>query len=222
MSIYRLIFNSPSIKSMNCKRKSEGGEGMNKKIGFIAIILLALPILSAIPVQAGKGQDKLSFELQIAGVPDNNQENFKRWEPGINVQVRGRNFFITHPEDTFVLIDEGGPNEALIEGDRINYYAEMYTKNHPEKGFYVIQVREVVSIYETNAKENLMGTLEIVALGKTKGDHGPATSFVGHGTGGLKGVKVSGNSEPATVTMPPPVLIVQLNRVGTVMGWPTT
>jgi len=192
---------------------------MNKKIGVIAFLLLALPILTAIPVQAGKGQEKLSFELQIAGVPD--YDTGDEWDAGINVQVRGRIFIITHPEDTFVLIDEGGANEELIEGDRIEYYGEMYTKNHPEKGFYCIQVREIIYIYETSDKETLSGTLEIVALGKTKGEHGPSTNFVGHGTMAFKGVNIVGNSEPATVTLPPPELIVQLNRVGTVMGWST-
>ena len=193
---------------------------MNKKILGIALTIFFLAMLAA-PAMAGKGQEKLSFELQIAGVPDMDAENYKTWEPGINVQVRGRNFFVTHPELTFVLIDEDGPNEEIIEGTRIDYYAEMYTKSHPDKGFYVIMVREVVSIYATSDKENLLGTLEIVSLGKTKGNHGPATSFVGHGTGEFKGVKVNGNSEPATVTLPPPELIVQLNRVGTVMGWST-
>ena len=192
---------------------------MNKKILGIVFSTVMLAILIA-PVIAGKGQEKLSFELQIAGVTEPLSEEWKRWEPGINIQVRGREFFITHPELTFVLIDEGGPNEELIEGDRIDYYAELCTKNHPEKGFYIIQVREVITIYATSDKITEVGTLEIVALGKTKGDHGPATSFVGKGTGAYEGVIVSGNSEPATVTLPPPELIVQLNRVGTVMGWP--
>ena len=193
---------------------------VKKKVLVFALAFVILAVL-ATPVMAGKGQEKLSFELQIAGVTEPLSENFKRWEPGINVQVRGRDFLITHPEDTFVLIDEGGANEDLIEGDCITYYGELYTKNHPEKGFYCIQVREIIEIYETSDKEVLRGTLEIKALGKTKGDHGPATNFVGHGTGEFKGVNIVGNSEPATITPPPPELIVQLNRVGTVMGWPT-
>jgi hypothetical protein len=193
---------------------------MNKKIGFVILLLLGLPILTAIPVQADAGQKKLSFELQFAGAPVPGSED-KYLEPGINIQVRGRDFFVTHPEDTFILIDEGGANEELIEGDCIEYYGEMYTKNHPEKGFYCIIVKEIVEIYETPDKLNLRGTLEITALGKTKGDHGPSTNFAGRGTMEFKGVSVMGNSEPATVTLPPPELIVQLRRVGTVINWPT-
>lgn len=195
---------------------------MNKKVLVFAVALMAVAML-ATPIigtaMAGKGQEKLSFELQITGVPD--ATTGKTWDAGNNVQVRGRIYIITHPEDTFVLIDEGGANEELIEGDCIDYYAEMYTKNHPEKGWYCIQVREIISIYETSDKETLRGTLETVALGKTKGDEGPATNFVGHGTMEFKGVNIVGNTEPATITLPPPELIVQLNRVGTVMGWPT-
>jgi hypothetical protein len=191
---------------------------MKKKFGLMIFLLLALPILSAIPVQAGT--NKLSFELQFAGVPIPGSED-AYWEPGINIRVRGRDFIVTHPEDTFILIDEGGPNEELITGDCIEYFADLYTKNHPEKGFYCILVKEIVEIYETPDKLNLRGTLEITALGKTKDDHGPSTTFAGRGTMEFKGVSVSGKSEPALVTLPPPELIVQLNRVGTVRNWPT-
>ena len=182
------------------------------------VAMLITPLIGT--VIAGKGQEKMSFELQIAGAPD--METGKSWDAGNNVQVRGRIYILAHPEDTFILIDVGGANQELIQGDCLDYYGEMYTKNHAEKGWYVTQVREVISIYETSAKENLRGTLEIKALGNTHGDNGPATNFVGHGTMEFEGVTVMGNTEPALITLPPPELIVQLNRVGTVMGWPTT
>ena len=89
---------------------------MNKKITYLAVVLIVAVML--IPtigiVAAGKGQEKLSFELQIAGVPDPETENYKSWEPGINTQGRGRNFFITHPELTFILIDENSKIKSQL------------------------------------------------------------------------------------------------------------
>ena len=115
-------------------------------------------------------------------------------------------------------------SELVDEAESLNLnYEQDKKKAINEKRFLELEspFNKIIEIYETSDKEVLRGTLEIKALGKTKGDHGPATNFVGHGTGEFKGVNIVGNSEPATITPPPPELIVQLNRVGTVMGWPT-
>lgn len=194
---------------------------MSKKILGIIVSIAMLAMLIA-PVMAGKGQEKLSFELQIFGAPD--ATSGIMWEAGINVQIRNRDYYIA-PEvgETFILIDEGGANEELISDDYLDYEAKMYVKSHPEKGFYVIIVPEIVYIYADTDKQTLRGTLELVSLGKTKEPFGPATSFVGHGTGEFDGVMVKGNTE-AGLVIPgnpnPPFVYVQLNRVGTVMGWP--
>ena len=180
---------------------------MNKKIAGISVILLAAVMLITpmVGTAAAAPKTKLSFQLYLAGFPDPNPDGPK--VAGGNNIVRGNEFAVDPA--TFVLIDEGGPNEDLIESDFLEYSSDLNYQEHKNGHFNVI-VREIISIYSSteHTPANLKGTLEIKALGTNKA--GSGGTFVGFGTGDYEGVKILGTSAPL---VPPPPYIL-LDRTG--------
>ena len=190
---------------------------MNRKILLtvlaLSAIMLATPLAGT--VAAGMGQSKLSFQFFLQGLPIPGETK----EADGNLIQRGWGF--ESLGDTFVLVDEGGADEELIEADYLDYEAIMDFQNHVEKGFLNVQVRETIYIYSDTEKQNLRGTLEIMALGTNKPENGG--TFVGFSTGEFEGAKMLGTSAPLVAVggnPNPPYYYLQLDRTGTVMGWP--
>lgn len=179
----------------------------------LSAIMLATPLAGT--VAAGMGQSKLSFQFFLQGLPIPGETK----EADGNLIQRGWGF--ESLGDTFVLVDEGGADEELIEADYLDYEAIMDFQNHVEKGFLNVQVRETIYIYSDTEKQNLRGTLEIMALGTNKPENGG--TFVGFSTGEFEGAKMLGTSAPLVAVggnPNPPYYYLQLDRTGTVMGWP--
>jgi hypothetical protein len=188
---------------------------LNKKILGLAVTILTLAMLVA-PAMAGKGQEKQDFELLFQGLPAGGYR-----EAGNNRIYIDRTFWVGG--DMHVKI-----GSDTIDGEYLEYAATMATVAHldefDETRFAHVQVRETISIYnsETHIPANLLGTLEILALGDNKAGNG--ASFIGYGTGDFEGVKIEGTSLPYSIipdVTSPAGFWVQLIRQGTVMGWPT-
>jgi len=179
----------------------------------LSAIMLATPLAGT--VAAGMGQSKLSFQFFLQGLPIPGETK----EADGNLIQRGWGF--ESLGGTFVLVDEGGADEELIEADYLDYEAIMDFQNHVEKGFLNVQVRETIYIYSDTEKQNLRGTLEIMALGTNKPENGG--TFMGFSTGEFEGAKMLGTSAPLVAVggnPNPPYYYLQLDRTGTVMGWP--
>ncbi len=187
---------------------------MNKKVLMLTITLLAVAML-ATPmvgmVQAGKGQEKLDFKLHLEG-------GFvmfdwdKAWYAGETLHIRGWNWEVALAGDFYIEIGVGGIVE-IIPKEELSYDASMDYNRNVKQGFYVVTIREIITIYTDDTKTTPRGTLEIFNTGDNPAGKGHI--FVGHGTDEFEGVKVSGKS---TRVPGPPATI---DRVGTVMGWPT-
>lgn len=182
---------------------------MKKKMLFIFFMLLAIPVFTAIPVFAGKGQDRLDFKVVFQGLPEGAEVK----TAGGNTIYRNGDFVILG--DFFVQIGEDGAVEDITK-DCLQYEANMNWQTHtkPDSFFNVI-VTETLYIYTDSSQLTLRGTLEMKAIGTNKA--GTGGTFVGFGTGEFEGAKIIGVS-----TGPTPVTSgLQLIREGTVMGWPT-
>jgi len=192
---------------------------VNRKIKVFAIALMAAAMLATPLVGLAQAeQTKLGFHLRLTGFLDGTWD--KSWESGINIHRRDAGFVMLG--EFFIIINEGEADEQTIEAQFMEYEASMDVQQHPEKGFYCINVREVIYIYSsdtTHDETTLMGTLEIMALGSNKAGNGG--TFVGFGTGEFEGVKVQGTSV-TTVVAPAPTPVgymLQLDRTGIVTGW---
>lgn len=165
---------------------------MNKKILVLAFMMIAIPIITAIPVYAGKGQEKLDFELIITGdatAPE------RVWTKGGITHLKGLGFITTG--DYYVMVDN-------VKYYPIDYTASINYEVNSKTGQVIIHVKETI-IFDD-------GAIEITV--KDSGPMGgPFTgTFVGIGKDSLNGVTVHGTTEG------PPGLFA---RSGTVMGWPT-
>ena len=192
---------------------------MKKKMfGIVVVIVIAL-MLSAIPVYAGKGQNKTSFELLIQGLPTG--APFK--EAGGNTHFRDDPFVIL--AEMYVHIGDSGAVEDLTK-DYLEYDGAITFVSHTKpETFYTVLGIETILIYNDDTvhdETTLRGTLELKAIGDNRGGHG--ANFVGFGTGEFEGVKIQGTSAPLTAVPGnpnEPFYYLQLTRTGTVMGWPT-
>jgi len=188
---------------------------VNKKVSGLALVSIFLVMLATPLVGtaiAGKGQEKLDFRFHLDGAPVPMSFD-KIWVVGNEdsiVQIRGLNW----AGEFFIEIGTGGSVET-IDNDYLDYQASMDLMMNNKQGFFVITVREVISIYSSDTlhdETTLRGTLEIQAQGYNPA--GTGANFVGFGTGDFEGVKVSG----VTTALIPGAI---MDRVGTVMGWPT-
>ena len=186
---------------------TRGGEKVNRKILLTVLVLTA--ILMATPyvgmARAGKGEEKLYFKLYFVGQPDQTTGEI-RWtpDPVTGPMKHGRDVEWDSTQVLQVKIGSKpyGPPEisydCVIDAD----YNVVTFVGHQ-------RVRETITFYDGS---EIMGTIEILTIGKL-GEEGVV--FTGHGTGGLKGVKVGGTTW--AVVLPP----LAVTREGTIMGWPS-
>jgi hypothetical protein len=176
---------------------------VNKKALIIILTLLALPILTIMPVEAGKGQEKLYYEANVV-------------IPGyIPVNVR-----TVPPETTqanVVFMTASGTATAFT----LQIGSEVFYPNHLAEIQVILNVAQnlvLLKISETYSFDDVDGTLEISATGRINNYGAPDAmsdvTVVGHGTGYFKGVKISahGGNEPGDFT--------HKIHIGTIMGWP--
>jgi len=181
---------------------------------IVTIVTLAMVLTPMVGmVQAGKGQESLSFKLYYTGAA----VTAETWEAGNNVHHRDRPWLLAGDDDDF-FIEIGG--EDRITGERLSLDVSMDTAIHNAHGekarFTCNAVIDTITIYDVD-EVTVMGTLEI------RGHNNPTgkpQSCVGFGSGEFEGVKIKGTSTP-TVLQRPPNLLVEIVREGTVMGWPT-
>jgi len=184
---------------------------VNKKVLVFAVALMAVAVL-ATPiigtVMAGKGQEKLDFLLHMVGTtmppPD------KVWAAGVTGHVQGGNWIVTG--DFYIEIGEAGAVETIPK-ECLSYVGKMDIMANAKQEFYVLTVRETITIYTDDTKLTERGTIEILTQGENPGGKGLIVN--GHGTGEFEGVKITGLT---TTTVGPPLIV---DRVGIVMGWPT-
>ena len=184
---------------------------MNKKILALAFMLLAIPILSAIPVFAGKGTTMQDFVFRINGasVPASADRVVLSPPPPkdlINMHVFGQEY----AGEFSIEIGASGSTETIMN-DCIEYDCELTYQYHVAKlTISGVVVRETISIYDEGEEHTpayLRGTLVILATGQGK------QSFIGFGTDEFEGVQVKGFTEQVVPNQ-------VMNRIGTVMGWP--
>ena len=175
---------------------------------FLIVAILATPLVGT--VIAGKGQEKLDFVFHINGA-----SIYGSWdklvmsppEDPISIHVKGQEY----AGDFFVEIGLAGTVETIAT-EFIDYDCELqYVYFFETSRVNGILVKEVISIYGDGVvhdETTFRGTLELSGTGQGQ------SSFVGFGTGEFEGVKVKGFTEDTVPNM-------VMDRVGTVMGWPT-
>jgi len=194
---------------------------MNKKVLALTLILLAIPLLTIVPVQAGKGQEKLYFKLYAEGMPD--FTTFDRWwqagvtahirgdrwwQAGVTAHIRGMPWLVLGAFEVTIGED---PPIPLDPGD----YSSSQDLNSNTKTTNGEMKERIIITFDG-------GTLEILAVGKLYNALSLTMyiegTFVGHGTGALEGVKVAGTIS-STIALGG--LGLGMTYEGTVMGWPT-
>lgn len=174
---------------------------------MLTLILLAMPILTIVPVQAGKGQEKLYFKLYAEGMPD--FTTFDRWwQAGVTAHIRGMPWLVLGAFEVTIGED---PPIPLDPGD----YSSSQDLNSNTKTTNGEMKERIIITFDG-------GTLEILAVGKLYNALSLTMyiegTFVGHGTGALEGVKVAGTIS-STIALGG--LGLGMTYEGTVMGWPT-
>ena len=204
---------------------------MNKKALALALMFLVIPIMSAIPVQAGMGQDRLSIRFEVGPTGDGAGYG-KIWNCPKKVplteytrvfQLRGGDWGdpATH-EDFLIVVDETGLNIEFDNDDitySCSYDAKFINMLYGQEALpYVVMNIRVRETWEID-NGDYAGYIEILTVDKVydyagfyEGTHGEG-SFVGHGEINGQSVKVSGDSILEGGPLP--------NREGMVMGWPT-
>jgi len=204
---------------------------MKKKILALALILLAIPIMSAIPVQAGKGQEKLSISFTVGTTDDTTTTYDKIWncpkklllpEFGRVLQIRGGDWGDPATHAGFmVVVDELGldiefDNEEIEYSCSYTFIAHnmLYGQEAPPYVVAHISVRETWEIDNGDYE----GYVEILTVEKIsdyadmyEGIHSEG-SFVGQGVINDQKIKLSGDAGLGATG---------IFREGMVMGWPT-
>lgn len=185
---------------------------MNKKALVLAFMLLALPILAAIPVYAGKGTDVVDFTFtfdaqQMTIIPPVRETGetahiFATFDLGENGIVH----LVIDGEDYYSY------GTAFTEDSDFTYYSEMTVEVHkalsdPDKDFGNLHWWYTLDFGGDNI-------ITVKCNGKNYRTT-PATSWaniVGFGTGIFEDIKLkgtAGNDETGLIT-----------HWGTIMGWP--
>lgn len=191
---------------------------MNKKAFALALILLIIPIVSAIPVQAGKGQNRLSIKFQVGMFDQATGTVGREWnsphdsaEPNVFHMRDGDWGDPTTHMGFSIVVDEGGDFEETFDDENITYscYYDLNMFFNKPVLCATIKVRETWDLGEK-------GYIEILAVEYLYDLYGPdyygAGSFVGHGE--IDGQKIKLSGEAGTGATGP-------FRQGIVMGWPT-
>jgi hypothetical protein len=171
---------------------------VKKKILGLALASIFLAMLVA-PVMAGKGQTKQYYEFYLEGDggPD---ENTKMWmtEDGI-FQARGYPFYATYIEVTV-----GG---NTFYPDPASYSCRMDFTLDTNTMTLDCRVHESFDVAGGTIEQWTAETVYEYGTNNVGGGN-----FVGFGSGALDGVKIKGTTGMGGDG---------LDRVGTVMGWPT-
>jgi hypothetical protein len=144
--------------------------------------MLTTPIVGT--AMAGKGQNKVDFQIHLVGLAA---------PPAASMKVAGGNVIIN--DLPFVMM--GDMSWVKIDGETItaeflDYEGTMDVQQHldefGEVKFAQVFVNEIYYIYDE--EEDLRGTIVVKALGNNKAGNGG--TFVGKGTGEFEGLIVKG------------------------------
>jgi len=203
---------------------------MKKKAFAFALILLVVPIFSAIPIQAGKGQNKLSIRFELGGTGEgavygkvwNSPKKIEMPEYGRVTHIRGGDWGDSATHSGFMLIVDEDGMDIEINNDEITYSC-TYEADFINKAYgteelpYVIMNIRVRETWVIDA-DGFEGYIELLTVDKVtdyanlyEGIAGEG-SFAGHGQINGQSVMVKGVSILEGVSVP--------YREGTVMGWP--
>ena len=197
---------------------------MNKKISLIVALLAIVMVLSTTMgiVNAGKGQEKLSFQIKITTINEPVADRIIRcsptWETPPAFGGDAKVVFVELEyiaSDLSVTIGDDDPivptNVLLSNGvlDTVVYwnvpipFSKVFDKDE-----FTLDFSE---LFSTTAK------IEIRRLGWSDQVAGTSSgTFVGQGTDYLAGVKVSGVQTEYTGSM----MSTSFQLTGTIMGWP--
>jgi len=164
--------------------------------------------MGVMPAYAGKGQEKLDFVLHFVGAYAGPPED--AWLAGVTRHIRGLPFVVTG--DFYIEIGEAGSVETIPK-ECLSYDGLMEININDKNGVTTLTVRETITIYTDASQTIERGTIEILTQGENRGGNGLMVN--GHGTGEFEGIKITALT---TLTPGPPAT---LDRIGTVMGWPT-
>jgi hypothetical protein len=193
---------------------------INRKVLGLSIALLFAATLVApliATVVAGKGQEKLDFLLHMEGATVPPPE--KVWLADSIQHVHNLAWEVR--EDFYIEIGEAGAIETIPKEELSYSGLLVITMVNTKQGWFLTQVKETITIYTDASQTVERGTLEILTLGTNPAGNGAMVN--GFGTGEFEGVKIKGTTTASMMTNPnpPPDELLVLDRVGTVMGWPT-
>ena len=228
--IEKSFTNIKNTYSVYCKYalfNFEGGERkVNKKVLGIALAsiflaMLATPLVGT--VMAGKGQNKVDFQIHLVGLAAPPAESMKA--AGRNLIIKKLPFVMMGDMSWVQIGDETITAEFLAYEGPIDVQQHMDESGVPK--FAQVLVNEIYYIYDDPAQEegDLRGTIVVKALGNNKAGNGG--TFVGKGTGEFEGLIVKGaqdlmysvdNPEYDEITNPDvPETFSVLDRIGTAM-----
>lgn len=176
---------------------------MKKKAIFLAFMLLVIPIFSCVPAYAGKGSDKLYYEMNV------------------DLIVYGPPVIRTAPP-------EGAPPNVvfmtLTEVDSVGFRLQIGSEMlYPDRSAVVEVIRNVkqsfilAKVTETYTFAGVDGSIELSLIGRINNYGTPDAmsemNVVGHGTGYFEGVKIKaeGHNEEGNID--------HKIHIGTIMGW---
>ena len=164
---------------------------MNKKVLILTTVaIFALLIPSMITISPVQAKPKLYFKLYMEGVNIPGTED-RMWESHGGLHTRGQEFWILG--EFYILIGE----ETFYP---VDYSASSDFNWNYETNDGTGHLRETVTFADGS-------TLEILVVDKVYNVYAPDMygegTFVGHGTGALKGVKVAGKDSmtPAAIEL---------------------
>ena len=186
-----------------------GGEKVRKKaivVSMLILLMLAVPFVAV--AQAGMGQTKQSFELDLKGKSVRTADT-KYWLDGTIYQARGYSFVASYIE-----LKVGGVVVDVVSyAVHIDMMLDLATKQGVIRLWETLTLADGSTV-ELKIDESLYhyGTTDYYAVG----------SFVGKGTGDLDGILIVGKSGADMVPdlSSPTGESALISRIGTVMGWP--
>lgn len=180
---------------------------MKKKPLILALIFLTIPILTVATVQAGKGTEKVYYELNLV-VPQ---------ATGYLIEdIRFAPPETATPNVVFLTMSEIYHEDFTLQIGEETFTPDRSAELQVTRNWH--QTFVLIKISETYTFDGVDGTIEISATGKVKNYGTPNAmsdvKVVGHGTGYFESVKIlaEGGSEPGN----PDHKI----HIGAIMGWP--
>ena len=170
---------------------------MKKKAIFLAFTLLAIPILTALPAFAGKGQVKLDFMLFLKGGGTGVDE--VRVTDGIT-HYYGFHWDTTDNTIANLNLEIGGVSVPVEDYTFLGDLAITKT------GHTAIHAIDTI-FFEDGS------TIVLKVQDHADPDEPTAGTINGYGTGALEGIKITGKTEAQEGGI--------FVRSGTIMGWPT-